>query len=640
MTLPRHLLATSVVTLILLYSSQAIPVLGQSSTIGPSVNVTGRSGSVSYSEGLITVDPTSPTRLLICTMRWKADNVRNVVEAHRSIDSGLTWERVFVSPTTAYDPTCAWGPDGTSYILTLSAPDNQHHQLYRSTDGAATWAEAGVVTGRYDRPSTAIDVTNGQFRNRIYIWGASMFQLSTTTQNTLALYRSTDGGRTILGPAQFVVPEKPQLFLPGNSVVSKEGYWFGTYTESLPTEDSPAIDRLPGGAAANARIRVVSSKNGGESFEPPQTVADLFAVRRTSYAGGQDPQYMAIFLPQIAADMTQGQFGGRLYVVWVDGVQGLRLSFSTDGGRSWSSAITLAKSVSNDSGASLDRPSQPMLTINRDGTLLVAWYDRSESKGSLSYRVSFRLSYDGGETFTRPTQVPDAGAVFNGSERWVAVPYITTRTSGSKRILDFQMFGNAKHLYTGGDYNYISADSLGRFHLYWIDNRDGLPQVWTAAITPATGTGKAANQLLANLSDVTDMVSVEETTAEYDQDTGRATLSLSLKNTSTQVIRPPLKLRLLTVDSDFGVPLREGRDAVPDDGSGVIDLSAAISAKGVLGPGELSKSVSLSFLISNQSRSSLRRGSTFGNFVLRGTARLFGRVQPRSSDDPPRVPSK
>ena len=134
--------------------------------------------------------------------------------------------------------------------------------------------------------------------------------------------------------------------------MTPDGAWFGTYTETLPTTNGPAVDRLPGGALPSARVRVISSRDGGSSFDEPAAVADLVVVRRFSYAN-QDAKQIASYDPQIAVDPTQGLLGGRLYFLWADGWQGLRFSYSSDKGRTWSAPMTLATVVSNDGAVSL-----------------------------------------------------------------------------------------------------------------------------------------------------------------------------------------------------------------------------------------------------------------------------------------------
>jgi hypothetical protein len=38
------------------------------------------------------------------------------------------------------------------------------------------------------------------------------------------------------------------------------------------------------------------------------------------------------------------------------------------------------------------------------------------------------------------------------------------------------------HIYLPGDYSGLTAAADGVFHPYWIDNRTGWHQVWTAAV--------------------------------------------------------------------------------------------------------------------------------------------------------------
>jgi len=38
-------------------------------------------------------------------------------------------------------------------------------------------------------------------------------------------------------------------------------------------------------------------------------------------------------------------------------------------------------------------------------------------------------------------------------------------------------------MFMGGDTAGLAADASGIFHAAWVDNRSGVPQMWTAAIS-------------------------------------------------------------------------------------------------------------------------------------------------------------
>ena len=99
------------------------------------------------------------------------------------------------------------------------------------------------------------------------------------------------------------------------------------------------------------------------------------------------------------------------------------------------------------------------VAVNRDGVVGVLWYDRREASDNLDYPARFAASFDGGLTFSPSVRVSAA-------------------PNDPKTQRDGQAF-----VVTGGDTAGLTAAADGRFHAVWIDNRLGLQQVWTAAIT-------------------------------------------------------------------------------------------------------------------------------------------------------------
>ena len=99
------------------------------------------------------------------------------------------------------------------------------------------------------------------------------------------------------------------------------------------------------------------------------------------------------------------------------------------------------------------------VTVSRDGVVDVPCYDRREANDNPAYHARFAASFDGGLTFSPSVRVSAA-------------------PNDPKAQRDGQPF-----VATGGDTAGLTAAADGRFHAAWIDNRLGLQQVWTAAIT-------------------------------------------------------------------------------------------------------------------------------------------------------------
>ena len=98
------------------------------------------------------------------------------------------------------------------------------------------------------------------------------------------------------------------------------------------------------------------------------------------------------------------------------------------------------------------------IAVNGAGVVGVLWYDRREFPAAEGYRPRFAASLDGGASWSPSVAVstaPNARAAQQGPD----------------------------YLPNGGDTAGLAAAADGRFHALWIDNRTGVQQVWTAAIT-------------------------------------------------------------------------------------------------------------------------------------------------------------
>jgi len=96
----------------------------------------------------------------------------------------------------------------------------------------------------------------------------------------------------------------------------------------------------------------------------------------------------------------------------------------------------------------------PVVAVNRRGVVGVSWYDRRDNADNLGYYVMFAASVDGGRT-------------------WLP----SVRVSAAAHVADDDTRKNS------GDTAGLAADADGVFHPVWIDNRTGIPQMWTTTVT-------------------------------------------------------------------------------------------------------------------------------------------------------------
>jgi hypothetical protein len=237
----------------------------------------------------------------------------------------------------------------------------------------------------------------------------------------------------------------------------------------------------------------------------------------------------------------------------------------------------------------------PAIAVNKAGVVAVTWLDRRDEADNLGWRLRVRTSLDGGETFLPSTVVSEAPARFDGHERWPSTASTVgggtpVYGGGLLRVLIFA----PRHVYVPGDYAGLAADRDGVFHPYWIDNRTGWHQVWTAAVKVAAKAARNGSDDLAALDDLTPLTTLERVKSSYDRATQTATVTVRLENTSKQTLRGPFNIRLTSLDSDVAAP--EAVDASNGlTGAGAVwDVTSYVDAAS-LPPGATSRPVTLIF---------------------------------------------
>jgi hypothetical protein len=244
--------------------------------------------------------------------------------------------------------------------------------------------------------------------------------------------------------------------------------------------------------------------------------------------------------------------------VWTDASAGrteIGFSYSADKGQTWSKP----KHINDDQMFDVLDPSlgpddfMPTVAVNRNSVVGIAWYDRRESKDNLGWHCQFSASLDGGESFLPSVRVSEAPASFDDMANWPIFYWNAVSGGGSwlpggPLNVDLQITGQ---LFNGGDYGGMAADAEGVFHPVWPDNRTGVHQVWTSAIT-VNGKGILhGSPELAQLEDITDKVTLEILTADYERPGNTLTVEARLKNTSSQIITGPLKIKIISKSSDL-----------------------------------------------------------------------------------------
>jgi hypothetical protein len=586
-----------------------------------------------HTEGMIAADPADPRKLIACSM-FLTERSGQSVAVYQSADGGAHWQRTFESPAEEFiaDPACTFGPDGVAYLtmmpLTVPSLAAMRLPLWRSTDGGLTWQSA-ARTGGMDRESIVVDATGGRFHNRIYIHGSSHVRgTDGVTRSVLMLYASSDGGRSFERPAQWVTLGRGHIFGPSNSVVLSDGTWLTVFTNLKAywnSADTTGHEPTPFSSppeAETARLEAIASRDGGDTLNEPVVISGEY----------QPNEYvrMTAIAPAVASDSTDGPFRDRIYTAWSDsrfGGSNILLSYSADRGQTWSAPTVVNDDPHADLGRTAPNHLMPAVAVNNDGVVAVTWLDRRDASDNLGWRERIRVSLDGGETFPPSVLVSEAPAQFDGAEHWPA----QAGTSGggtplfSGGPLHVEVF-SPRFLYVPGDYATLAADANGIFHPYWIDNRTGWHQVWTADVHVTGKAVRNGSEALASLDDLTPLTTLHRITNHYDRETATASVTVRLENTSHQTLEGPFTLRLITLGSDVAtVAALATSNHLPGPGA-TWTVPGPAAAPGRLAPGERSEPFTLTFSLRDVRPFVQGHTDHFDLRLVKFDVRVLGRV--------------
>jgi len=526
----------------------------------------------------IAAHPSDPDVLLAAGMAQAEGADRYGVLVYRSADGGATWSRSHEVERagTVNDPDLAFGPDGRAYLVEMGSGEQL---LHRSPDGGRTWSEPTSISVG-DRPFLAVSGGDTPHPGRVFVHGADRTTplAGGRGKSSVSVVRADDGGARLLPGETLHVTGARYVLGTGESVVLSDGTLVLLYPERRDRSEigryEGVTDRDPRNRReANARLRALISSDGGETFGPARTVASW----HHRFGRGRSAT-----VPALAADTSGGPFGDRLYAAWTDFRSGegqVLLSRSNDRGRSWSDPIV----VNRDGGPAF----HPMLAVNGDGVVGVAWYDRRASESGLGYAVRFAASVDGGETVGPSVRISDEPFRYT----WEAGLVTLGRGGG-----DGERHRANVSLYAfneiGGHTAGMAVDASGRFHPLWVDNRTGVSQMWTAPVDVEAEAARHGDPALAGLRDLTGKTALRVEQTGYDDGPRSIEITVRLRNTAEDTVVVPVHLRLLDAWSELGTPrLANG----PHEGSGpgtAIPLDGSIP-EGGLSPGQASQPIEL-----------------------------------------------
>jgi hypothetical protein len=345
-------------------------------------------------EPYLAVDPEDPNRVLAL---YQEDRFPSVGGARAltfalSTDGGRHWNEGLLPRLTtasggtldrASDPWIAFGTGHTVYCSGLAFDDaDALGGIYvsASNDGGATWGDpvqvhAQSVEAIDDKDAMAVDDDpHSPYFGRVYVgWDISP---SSGVEQTLVMAHSSDGGRTFSSPATIfdqqgnigVIP----LVGPGGVV---HAIWL----------------HYDGGTLLSGTIESSYSTDGGDTWSPPVTVADITVAPVPASRTGDG-------LPGAAIDPASGS----VFVVWQDqrftpGTDQILLSSSANGRSGWSFPRRISDGPANAPNFT------PAVAVDDLGQVGVSYYSMRNNPAGSSNLIDEYLTVGGprGRSFSR-----------------------------------------------------------------------------------------------------------------------------------------------------------------------------------------------------------------------------------------------
>jgi hypothetical protein len=386
----------------------------------------------------LAVNPRDPLHLVGAYQqdRWSSVAAQGVLTA-TSFDGGRTWKHAVppMSECAGGNPgngadlkrsTDSWvsvSPDGTAYVATLSMtggilePGSETAILVsRSGDGGLTWGTAKTFIREGppafdDLPAVTADPFDSRY---VYlVWTRIRVLTEPDFEGPVYFSRSTDGGRTWEAGRPIHSPGVPAQTIANKIAVLADGSLVSAFTQYV---QDPVTKQF------SFEVGAIRSTDQGGTWSGPVKIADLRP------AGVKDPEKGTPVrtgqeFVQLAADGH-----GNVYVAWQDARfgngerDGIVLSRSSDGGRTWSAPVAVNK-VPDVQAFS------PALAARGDGTIAVTYYDfRNNTSDPATLPANYWLtaSKDGGATWsehavagpfdmaTAPTVERPAGSLYIG----------------------------------------------------------------------------------------------------------------------------------------------------------------------------------------------------------------------------------
>jgi hypothetical protein len=362
------------------------------------------SAAVNPNEVSIAINPTNKNNIAAVSMQYKMQEGQRLVTnfAYWSADGGKTFSTVAhpnPEQRTQGDDAITFDGDGTAYHSFISFrglrqpfPEDAINGILvnKSEDGGKSWTDPvaavdhiNTVMPFEDKSWLVTDNTQSTHRGNLYVsWTRFDVYGSSSPRDSTHIYfsRSTNGGERFSQPIR-ISDKGGNAIDDGNTVegavpaVGKNGDVYVVWSGPRGIE----MDRSTDGGRTFGKDRFITEHPGGWDIEIP-------GIGR---ANG---------MPVTEVDLSDGDFGGSIYVNWVDNRNGDYDVFcisSRDGGLVWSEVVR----VNNDPISNGKDQFFTWMGVDPiDGSVNIAFYDRRDSEGNET-GLTLARSTDGGKSF-------------------------------------------------------------------------------------------------------------------------------------------------------------------------------------------------------------------------------------------------
>jgi hypothetical protein len=448
-------------TLAILAAPTPFKAPGSAITVFPDVQVSTDEPEARHVESVLAVNPRDPRNLVAASIVLDSNTRIAVYASH---DGGQSWSRgkeeaggrkVF----DGLDPAVAFDREGNAYLVALG----DQLALWRSSDGGLTWGPRALVPGTgWDRPWIGSDSSGkAPLDGRVYVSGKLPITVfGHRAQDVIGLSVSRDRGATFSFPKLLLpAPEKSLLNVVSDLLVAPDG----RLILSLQLFSPESLSHSP---LAGSYSTIVSS-DGGRTFTEPRPGP---AARVYGHAREGKSAY-GLGGARMAMDTSTGPRSGRLYLAWLDVIDGfyrVMAASSADDGASWSKPVRVSDHLT-----STDE-STPAIAVTGNGIVGISWYDRRADPEDGCYQLFFAASADGAETFSPNQRIASRStcplATVSGAGRSKA-------PRGAADPIDSEYrFKN------GGDTQGIVGLPGGAFQLAWIQSDTSEMQLWSVRV--------------------------------------------------------------------------------------------------------------------------------------------------------------